>query len=152
MNEVAQKANELLKEHVETDVYDVGTALGRNYYHDGKNKPTGQLRDSITNTNAKITGNAVEAEIYHDSSKMDYNADSYLHGSRYWTPNDVRDILPYLIDQGKTGGMFGSAWENLKRPYLTNTKKELSDGLLDKWMQEALKKRGINISVGVSVK
>jgi hypothetical protein len=79
---------------------------------------------------------------------MEFNPepDHYLHGSYHYTPNDVREMLPYLIDQGKTGGLFGPKWENLTRPYMTNTRDELRAGLLKKWMIEALKKRGIKIT------
>jgi len=148
INEVAEKANKLLREHVDTDVYG---AVTRTYYYDGSASPTGQLRESITTKKAIIKGNQVEAEIYHDSDKMEYDPDTYLHGSRYYSPNDVRDMLPYFIDQGKTGSLFGPAWEAIKRPYITNTKTELSDGLLDRWMIEALKKRGIKTSVKVEL-
>ena len=146
MNEVGGKVDDLLKEHVQKDVYDVGTSLGRDYYHNGSSSPTGQLRDSVTHSKPTTSGNEVSTEVHHDSSQMDYNPDTYLHGSNYWSPNDVRDMLPYLIDSGNTGGLFGSVWEGLRRPYFTNTYNELvSKDLVKKWMMEALKKRGLNV-------
>lgn len=146
MNDVGEKVNKLLKEHVQTDVYDVGTQLNRNYYHDEDVEPTGQLRDSIVNSKPSVDGKKVQTEIYHDSNLMEYDAETYLHGSNYWSPNDVRDMLPYLINEGKTGGLFGSVWEKLKRPYMSNTYDELvSKDLVRKWMIEALKKRGLQV-------
>jgi hypothetical protein len=144
MNEVGQKVQELFKKHVQTDVYDVGSYLGRNNYYDGAGEPTGQLMESVINTKPVVSGNQVTTEIKHDSDLMNVNPNTFLHGSNYWNPNDVRDMLPYLINEGKTGGLFGAVWEGLKRPYITNTYEELvSKDLVKKWMIEALKKRGI---------
>ena len=146
MNEVGEKVNELLREHVQTDVYDVGTQLGRNDYYDGSSEPTGQLRDSIVNSTPKIKGNEVTTKISHDSQLMEYDAGTFLHGSNYWSPNDVRNMLPYFINEGQTGGLFGAVWENLKRPYMTNTYDELvSQSLVKKWMSEALRHRGFTV-------
>lgn len=146
MNEVVVKAEKRLKEHVDTDVYAAGTAKGRTHYYDGSAEPTGEFKESITHSNTEISGDEVTAKVFHDKNKMRYDADTFLHGSSYFTPNDVREILPYLIDQGKTGPMFGPKWQDLTRPYMTNTREELNEGLLKQWMIEALSKRGIKVA------
>ena len=144
MNEVGQKVEEKLKEHVQKDVYDVGTDMGRSDYYNGTGEPTGQLKESVVHSKPERRNNEVSTEIYHDSNRMNYDASTFLHGSNHFTPNDVRDMLPYFINEGKTGGLFGAAWENLKRPYLTNTFDEIvSKDLVKVWFVQGLKKRGL---------
>ena len=151
MNEVAQKVVQLLKDNIDKHVYDVGTAMGREYYHAGSKRPTGQLRDSVVKSEPAIRGSAIESRIYHDTGLMDYEPDTFLHGSNYYSPSDVREFLPLLINEGLTGGLFGDKWAGLKRAYMSITKQELSDGLLDRWMAEALKKRGLSVSIRMGV-
>lgn len=142
MNEVGEKVETLMKQHVQTDVYDEGTRRGRNYYYDGKNEPTGQLQESVIHSKAEISGKAVSTEVYNDPDLMQNDPSTYLHGSNYWSTSDVRDMLPYLINEGKTGGLFGPVWENLKRPYISNTFEELVDKqLVKQWLKESLEKR-----------
>lgn len=147
MNDVAKRVEDLLKQHVQTDVYNVGTSMGRKYYYNDTKQPTGQLKESVISTKPETKKNEVSSKIHHDSDKMEFKPDSYLHGSNFYKPKDVRDWLPYLINEGKTGDLFGSMWANLRRPYITNTYDELvSKDLIRKWMIEALKKRGLKIS------
>jgi hypothetical protein len=151
MNEVAQKVVQLLKDNVDKHVYDVGTAMGREYYYAGSKRPTGQLRDSVVKSDPEVKGNVIESKVYHDADLMDYEPETYLHGSNYYSPSDVRELLPLFINEGLTGGLFGEKWAGLKRAYMSITKEELKDGLLDQWMVEALRKRGIQASIGIGV-
>lgn len=145
MNEVADRAVGQLQKHVKQDVYKVGDDMGRNYYHYGDKAPTFQLHDSVVRNEAEVKGREIESRVYHDKDKMVFYPGTYLHGSNYFSPKDVREMLPYLIDQGKTGGMFGDKWKELTRPYMSNTRDELNNGLLVKWMIEALNKRGVKV-------
>jgi len=144
MNEVGEKVETLMKQHVDIDVYKKGEDLGRNYYynHSKPPTPTGQLRDSIIHSKAEISGKVVSTEVYNDPELMQNDPSTYLHGSNHWSTSDVRDMLPYLINEGKTGGLFGPVWENLKRPYISNTFEELVDKkLVKQWLKESLEKR-----------
>lgn len=145
MNEVAERAVKLLQKHVVKDVYTVGDRKDRAYYYKGDAKPTYQLHDSVVHSKAEIKGLEVESKVFHDKDKMEFDPGTYLHGSNYFSPNDVREMLPYIIDQGKSGGMFGDKWKNLMRPYMSNTRADLDDGLVADWMTEALNKRGIKV-------
>jgi hypothetical protein len=137
MNEVAQKVENLMKEHVETDVY----SYDHSFY-----ERTGQLRDSITYTDPVQNGNEIVSEIGNDTSQITSDPKHFIHGSKYWTPNNVSDMLPYLINEGHTGDFFGSAWENLARPFETNTYNELvSKDLIKEWMIQALKEHGLEV-------
>ena len=146
ISEVGDRANKLLREHVVSDVYNIGDSMGIESY-----KRTGDLESSVTTSNVKVYGNELEVQVFHDPDKMEYDPENFIHGSRYFEPNDVREMLPYLIDQGKTGGMFGNKWKDLMRPYMSNTIAELKDNTLEKWMVEALAKRGVSVSFTMSV-
>ncbi len=146
LNEVAERAVELMKVHVDKDVYAVGDA-NRTYYHDGTGSPTYQLRDSIIHTEPAIQGKEVTAVVKHDTNLMQSDPDTFLHGSNYFSPQDVRSLLPTIINEGLSGPLFGAFWHKLKRPYFTNTKEELEKGLFQQWMAEALRKRGVRANV-----
>jgi hypothetical protein len=143
--EVGDKVNELMQNRVDVDVYMAGRQT--NYYANGTMQPTFGLRDSITTSQVKSSGNTAEVTVYHDSDKMQFDPDSFIHGSRYWKDGttDIRDILPEIVAFGLSGDLFGSGWWQDERPYYQNTLKELKEqGKLRQWFIEALKKRGIN--------
>lgn len=142
MNEVGRKVANLMKEHVQTDVYDKGTELGRSYYYDGEVQPTEQLMNSVEHSKVEKSGKSVSTTIANNPDFMLNEPNTYLHGSNYWRKKDVREMLPYLINEGKTGGLFGEVWEGLSRPYITNTFNELVDkDLVRTWLKQALEKR-----------
>ncbi len=142
LKEVADKVNDKLRSHVDSDVY-----INRNnYYANGSGQPTYDLRESITTDEISQSGNEVSTKVFHDKNKMAFDPDNFIHGSRYWKSGttDIRDILPKIINDGLSGDLFGNGWWQDERPYFTNTLNELkSQGLIKKWFKEALNKRGI---------
>ena len=122
INELIEKIENVIKEHVNTDVYAVGG--GREYYHDGSAEPTGQLRDSIK-VDIVQEGMSIYFDVTNDPTIMKSDPDTFLHGSNYYSPSDVSGFLGKLINNGDTGNLFGPKWEGLKRPFLTNADKEL---------------------------
>lgn len=142
LQEVADKVNYRLRYHVDSDVY----IERNNYYANGTGQPTYELRESITTDKITQSGNELSTKVFHDKEKMSLSPDDFIHGSRYWKDGvtDIREILPKIIDQGLSGGLFGEGFWTEERPYFTNTLKELeSQGLIKKWFKEALNKRGI---------
>lgn len=145
LEEIGNKANEVLREHIDKDVYQAGRQT--NYYAYGTSQPTFTLRDSITTSKVKTNGNLSEISIYHDKNKMDFDPDNFIHGSRYWKDGvtDIRDILPMIINDGLSGNLFGEGWWQNPRPYWSNALIELQQqGKIREWFIQALKKRGIN--------
>ena len=141
---VADKANELLREHVDSDVYQAGGKT--NYYAYGSTQPTFELRDSISNSEVSVNGNSAEIKVFHDKDKMRFDPDNFVHGSNYWKDgvSDIRELLPRIINDGLSGDLFGSGWWQKERPYFTKTIEEIqSKGLMRKWFQEGLAKQGI---------
>jgi hypothetical protein len=141
--EVAEKANDRLRYHMDEEVY-----IGRNnYYANGTGQPTYELRESITTGDVTSSGNTAQVEVFHDKNKMQFSPDDFIHGSRYWKNGvtDIRDILPQIINDGLSGDLFGEGWWQEPRPYFSDTLIELQQqGLIKKWFIEALKKRGIS--------
>jgi len=143
ITELIEKIEDVVKEHVETDVYDVGTSVGRENYYDDSGEPTGQLRDSIK-VEVIQEGMDVFFDIKNDPSIMDFDPDTFLHGSDYYSPADVRSFLGNILNDGTSGGLFGGRWQGLKRPYLTNADEELKRKI-PQWWKEALRKRGLDV-------
>jgi hypothetical protein len=142
--EVGEKINDKLRSHVESDVY----INSNTSYAYGTGQPTYDLRESITTSEVKTTGNTAEVEVFHDKEKMKFDPDNFVHSSRYWKDGttDIREILPIIIDMGLGGSFFGDGWWTDERPYFRNTVKELHQGgLLNKWMKDALRKRGLSV-------
>jgi hypothetical protein len=137
LDEVGEKVNELLREHVDDDVYKVGYKA--NYYAYGDSQPTFDLRESVTTSDVKTNGNQSEVSIFHDKNKMRFEPDNFIHGSRYWKDGttDIREYLPMIVDMGLSGDLFGSGWWQDERPYFRNTLAELRDnGKLKQWFKE----------------
>lgn len=145
LKEVGDRVNQLLREHVDTDVYKAGSRT--NYYARGTTQPTYGLRDSITTSDVRTGKGSAEVEVFHDSQKMELDSQNFVHGSNYWKGgNDIRDILPLIIDMGLSGDLFGSGWWQDERPYFRNAVKELKDsGMLENWFKQALKRQGIEV-------
>lgn len=142
--EVGDKINDKLRYHIDEEVY----INQNNYYANGTGQPTYELRESVTTSEPKKTGNSVSVKIFHDKNKMSFAPDDFIHGSRYWKDGltDIRELLPLIIDQGLSGNLFGEGWWTEPRPYFSNTLEELkNNGLLKKWFREALVKRGLKV-------
>ena len=144
LEEVLEKINSKLKEHIQTDVYDVGDNA---VYAGGSGSPTGDFKESVTSSDVKVNGNSVSGEVYHDSEKMSLDIDKFIHGSKYWDKADMREHLQEIIEYGLSGSLFETgAWYQEPRPYFANTLKELeSSGLIRQWFRSALKSRGLKV-------
>ena len=146
LDEVGEKVNELLREHVDDDVYKKGYQTKEYAY--GTSQPTFTLRESITTSDVQTKGNEAQVSVYHDKNKMAFDPDNFVHGSRYWRDGttDIRDYLPMIIDMGLSGDLFGSGWWQDERPYFRNTLAELRDnGKLKQWFKEALVRQGLKV-------
>jgi hypothetical protein len=117
MSEVGDKVTEVLKEHVDEDVYMQGA--GANYYARGTMQPTFDLRESVTAGPIKVTSNTVSINVFNESTKMELDIKNFVHGSKYWAkgPDDIRSILPMIIEYGQSGPFFGFNWWMEPRPY-----------------------------------
>lgn len=145
VEKVGERVNKLAREHVDNDVYKKGNQT--NYYAYGTMQPTYGLRELLTTDEVKINGNEVSTKIYHDSNKMISDPDNFVHGSNYWHMQDIRDILPEIVEYGLSGDFFGSnQWWQDPRPYMQNTIKELQQsGKLRQFFVEELRSKGFTV-------
>jgi hypothetical protein len=136
IRELIDKIENVIKEHVDTDVYAAGS--DRDFYYAGSGEPTGQLRDSIK-VNVVQEGLSVYFDVINDPTIMKSDPNTFLHGSNYYSPNDISGFIGKLINNGDTGGLFGAKWEGLKRPFLTNADEELKRKI-PLWWNEILRR------------
>lgn len=136
---VAKKVEAKVKEHIDSDVYSFS---GSQYYNSTGNR-TGEFKDSWTASDAKPIPGGYQAEIASDPSRMQFNAETFLHGSY---AGDVREYLGEIINDGLAGSLFGDGFWRSKRPFFDNTVQELMDGgLIRQWFIEEFRRRGIEV-------
>ena len=140
LNEVGELVENRMRYYIDEDVY-----LGHNrFYADGTGQPTYEFRKSVTRDTAKVVRNGeVRVKVYHDTKVMKSDPENFIHGSKYWSPNDISTYLPEILAFNKNGRLFG-ANEIERDNYWYDTLDSLQKGgELRKWLMTALRKRGI---------
>lgn len=138
MNTAGEVGKEAVKTQMDKDVYS---------YKPEEYKRTYELRDSISH-DTQVKNNKVVTKIYHDISKINSYEDGYKHYSAdpSYTPKDVSDWMPYLINKGKSGSYFGEGFWTIPRPYVSNAKEQMKKNKLHiNVLKNDLKKKGFNI-------
>ena len=146
VNEVAEEMYEELMTLLDQVVYthapsvyrsgDVGEAVG-----DGD----GRLAGSFFIKEVEQVGRMIQTEIYHDPRMLDYSPGDFVHGSKYWDPNDARPYIAQMIIEGSSGPIFGDGWWTVARDFWTPFIKMKTDGTMDKMFKKHFKKYGINV-------
>ena len=114
-NEVADKIIDIVKDHIESDVYDAyrstSTSIDR---YDRTNTLANSLQKTVNSSGA----NDIEIIINHDSALMDY-------WSVLGEEVDQQGI-PRMIEDGTIHPLFGGGFSYLQpRPYMSNAEKEV---------------------------
>lgn len=138
MNTVGGVAKEIVKTQMDKDVYS---------YKPRKYQRTYELRDSIDH-DVYTMENKVITEIYHDTSKIISYKDGYRHYSAdpNYTPKDVSDWMPYLVNKGKSGKYFGEGFWTIPRPYILNAKEQMKKNKIHiSTLKNDLKKKGLKV-------
>jgi len=129
-NEISEKMVDIVKEHVEKDVYSV--------YDPVEYKRTGELKESLQRA-VNSSNDGAEIIIDHDDGKMSY----WSVVSKDFV--DEQQMIPNAIEYGKIHPLFGvrEDFHYLKpRPYMENSKEEILkklDGLIVKAITKRLK-------------
>lgn len=76
-------------------------------YHNNTRKPTYEFLEAWDWTALRKKVNSISKELWFDSSKLSHDEPSYLHGSKYSTPEDVRDKLMDILNKA---GRSSSLW------------------------------------------
>jgi hypothetical protein len=119
MKSIAKDAEQTVKDYIESDVYDAGTP--------STYKRTGELRKSVKSDVYQV-GGFTNAEIYHDPMMMKpvapYKGNNYMgqHHStvKGYFPQEYSYYLPRVINDGRSGKIFGDGYWTKPRPYFTN--------------------------------
>jgi hypothetical protein len=151
MKVIARDAEIELKDHVQEDVYGAGTP---NYYtdHNGKVGRTGDLKKSVTRDVYQV-GSFTNAVIYHDPKMMKsvapYKGNNYMgqHHStvKGYFPQEYSYFLPRVIDEGRSGKIFGSGFWTKPRPYFTNAERYIFKNF-KRDFKNGLVRRGLNVT------
>lgn len=148
IDSISERILNVLLDYIRKDVYD-------------NNEPTTYertwqfLNSWINQVEASANTGEVIAEIFSDSSRMDYIPEKGIHGSREY--GDIRNQLSYAIE---TGTMYSyrkirkdRSWNPAakKRRFFQDTISELDKrGQIWKWFEEEMRSRGIAVEKGGS--
>ena len=123
-NEVSDELVDIVKRHVEDDVY--------SKYTPAEYKRTGDLKNSVQKE-VELCGDNIEININHDDDQLNYES---LLGQEL-DPQKV----PWLIEEGKIHPLFGGGFSYLQaRPYMSNAHGEIK-GLIEKILGKAIVNR-----------
>lgn len=117
------------------------------FYYNGSGMPTFQFLEAFKLTNVQQKLNEIVTELYYSWQSMDYDADTFLHGSPY--NGDMREKLAEILNvDGSTG--FSN---KIRQPYWDDFIIDMFDRggltkLFDKYMKEEFGKVGIIITKG----
>ena len=140
---VADRLVQEVKNRIDIDVYSAGNL--RKYYANGKKQPTYDFRDSW-DSKIEESQKEVSGLVYQEYQLMMLDADNFIHGSRYYKKvQDVREFFAEIINEGKSGSIFGYGFWREKRPFWDNAMKLLKDGTVDRWIREEFVKAGFEI-------
>lgn len=119
-----------IKEEIDQDVYSFTPSMYKRSF---------DLRESVVSEQPTETGNEISVLIHHDPSLM------HDHYSAV-TGEDLSAMIPYYVDEGKAGHIYGEGFWTEKRDYMGNAmnKLESSKSYL-KVIKDSLKLKGVDI-------
>lgn len=106
-------------------------------------KPTWQFYKAWDWTPIKKEISRIVTELWYDSSGVEYDEDTYSHGSPFSTPNDVSNIMPEILE-GKRSRIYfsvekkGDFWDLFIRAMFDK-------GEIKKILKEELLAVGLNL-------
>lgn len=138
LEKAGEKAKDLTLEIIDDVVYGAGTP---NEY-----ERTYQLKDSLRDWAVKgYSSSLATLSISHDANLIYSDPDNYTYGSNYYSPTDMSEYVPNMINDGTSGGMFGDGFWMEARPYADQSKEQLSGGKYRKFMSEEIRSMGFRI-------
>ena len=97
------------EQYVRKYVYD---SHGENaMYHAGTKTATNEFLEAWQFDNIKKTLNTLSTELWYNPGKLHFDMDTFLHGSLYSTPPDIRASMPQILE-----GKQSSLWISVNRP------------------------------------
>lgn len=115
VDDITKEVLDLFKrQYVRRYVYDSHGANKK--YHAGSRKPTYQFEKAWEWTELRKQVNILATEMWFNWETLNYNESTFLHGSKYSSPNDVRENLMDILNKK---GYSSSLWLSVSRdvPY-----------------------------------
>lgn len=111
LENVTSEVLELFKtQYVDKYVYNSHGA--NQVYHGGSAKPTGQFREAWEWEDIKKVTNTLVTAMWYNPKNLSFDSDTFLHGSKYSSPTDVRNTLMDILN---TSGYSSSLWLSVSR-------------------------------------
>ncbi len=137
-------ATEALKEASEEviEIFKTKYIMGYAYIENPKQyRRTFEFREAWEFTDLKKQANYILTELWYNSSKLKtFDPENFIHGSKYSSPQDVRDNLPAILE-----GKRSSLWLSVDRKgkfWKEFIKAMFDSGELDKILTKHFSKRG----------
>lgn len=138
IDEVSKKLLNILQYNIQQLVY----TSPRSFYVGGTGEPTGEFLESWV-----INKDTNGATIEQDLEKMRVSSVYRVHGGESTSySTDARAFISYYINEGASGPLFGSGFWTEPRPFWDETLRLIQEGTVDTWIEEAFRKRGIEVS------
>lgn len=143
---VTEKVLDDLKIIVQNFVYDPYTSRVAMY------KRTGEFgeawdKDKVNGFFPSSNSIKIQNRVFYDFSNMRFSEADYQHGSPL--SGDVSQYLAEILNEGKTGSIFGSAnppaWWRTERPFWEVFIWHMDNGLMFTYLEKEFKKRKMNI-------
>jgi hypothetical protein len=91
-----------------------------------------------------VAGNVIENKIEEDSDLLTHDPGNFIHGSYYYfLGDDIRGALAEIINEGKSGDLFGEGFWRSPRPFFDNFIEKVNNGLVDEKLEKHFRIRGI---------
>ena len=103
----------------------------------------GGLRDLWEEEKSKIVNGKVIGEVKEKPERLVLNEDLFQHGSRFWHENDIRDMIAYIVIEGKSGDFFGEGKWRKPRDFWHPLLDKLDAGQINKIIEKAFKQNKI---------
>ena len=140
MDMVVDEILESLKKNIDKKVYNSFSPSKNGYQRLGDN---GGLRDLWEEEEAKIKNGKVIGEVKEKPERLVLNEDLFQHGSRFWYQNDIRDMIAYIVIEGKSGDLFGDGKWRKPRDFWHPLIDKLDSGQVNQIIEKAFRKHKI---------
>jgi hypothetical protein len=129
MRAIEDATKEILKEfrenYIRKFVYEGHKSNVR--YHNDTKKPTYQFLNAWKWTEIKRATNSLVTELFYNPDMLGFDSSTFLHGSIYSRPNDVRETLMDILNKS---GRSSSLWLSVSRntPYWDRFLEDMFNG------------------------
>lgn len=133
-----EKAKDLTTDIMDDVVYGAGTPeeYDRTY----------ELKTSLRSYSISgASSGEATVRIAHDGNLISSSPDDFIHGSNYYSPSDMSEYIPNIVNDGSSGDFFEEGFWSAPRPYRDIAAEQLSGGKYKKFMVDEIKAMGFKV-------